>query len=191
MEYKMIQVEDCEDFKEFKLCNLNNEKIVSFDVELNKETALISYETKEKFRNMGFASYGLNLLKSILFSDKNILFLELINLSGDYSRKVAENAGFFSPTNTPNYYVCINPEALEIVNERIDGGRKELKLLDKINRLRDSEEKAKMKMLEKLNQLLEYREITDDQEYIKEIEAEIGHLERILESQDKKGIVNK
>ncbi len=76
MELKLIQVEDDINFKEFKLCNKNNEQIVSFDVELNKGTALISYETIEKFRNNGFASYGLNLLKDFLFGDNNILFLE-------------------------------------------------------------------------------------------------------------------
>lgn len=91
------------------MCNENNEQIVSFDVEINKEIALISYETKESFRNQGYASKGLTLLRDTLFSNNSILFLELINLSGDYSRKVAENAGFFSRSNNLDYYICLNP----------------------------------------------------------------------------------
>lgn len=53
MELKLIQVEDDINFKEFKLCNKNNEQIVSFDVELNKGTALLSrvfFLCSKKFR---------------------------------------------------------------------------------------------------------------------------------------------
>ena len=79
-ELTLILTENELDFKTFKLCNLTGSQIVSFDVEIDKETALISYETQEKFRNKGYASKGLNLLKDVLFNDDNILFLELINL---------------------------------------------------------------------------------------------------------------
>ncbi len=60
---KLIQVED----EVFKLCDENNEEIVSFDVEINKETALISYETKENYRHQGYASIGLSLLRDTTF----------------------------------------------------------------------------------------------------------------------------
>lgn len=114
MALNLVQVKD-----DFKLYNENNEEIASFWVEYNKDIALISYETKEEFRHKGIASKGLNLLKEVLFNEKNILFLELINLSGDYSRKVAENAGFFSPYHTLDYYISLNPRAEEIVNEKL------------------------------------------------------------------------
>lgn len=187
MELRLVQIED-----DFQLYNENDEKIVSFDVEWNKETALISYVTKEKFRNKGFASYGLNLLKEVLFNDKNILFLELINLSGDYSRKVAENAGFFSPYNTLDYYICLNPHAEEIINGRLcslenssNMNNNSQKLLNKIKNLRIRENKSKEKMHNKLEQLLQQRELIEESDYKKYIESEINHLERILKiSQD-------
>lgn len=97
MDVKLVKTVDDLDFKTFKLYTEIGGKLdvtTSFDVEINKETDLISYETKEKYRHQGYASKGLNLLRDTLFSDDNILFLELINLSGDYSRKVAENGGF-------------------------------------------------------------------------------------------------
>ena len=58
------------------------------------------------------------MLKNNLFSDTGILFLELINLSGDYSRKVAENAGFFSPNHCIEYYISLNPNAEIIIDEQ-------------------------------------------------------------------------
>ena len=68
-ELTLILTENELDFKTFKLCNLTGSQIVSFDVEIDKETALISYETQEKFRNKGYASKGLNLLKDVLFNE--------------------------------------------------------------------------------------------------------------------------
>lgn len=187
MDLKLVQVEDDIDFKTFKLCNEKNEYIVNFDVEINKETALISYDTKEKFRNKGFASRGLNLVKEVLFSDNSILFLELINLSGDYSRKVAENAGFFSPTNTINYYISLHPHAKEIVNDRLCnldvssvGYKNSKKQLNRINSLRIRESIAKEKLRSKLEQLLQERELVESGDYKDYIEAEISHLQKIL-----------
>ena len=116
---QLLQTENDLDYKEFKLCNDDGDIIVSFDVEISNGKALISYETKEEFRNQGFASSGLNMLKNILFSNTGILFLELINLSGDYSRKVAENAGFFSPNHSIDYYISLNPDAEIIIDEQI------------------------------------------------------------------------
>ena len=116
---QLLKIENDLNYKEFKLCNDDGDIIVSFDVEISNETALISYETREEFRNQGFASLGLNMLKNILFSDTGILFLELINLSGDYSRKVAENAGFLSPNYSIDYYILLNSDAEIIIDEQI------------------------------------------------------------------------
>lgn len=184
MELKLVQVDD----DEFKLCNDNNEKIVSFDLEINQDTALISYDTKERFRNQGYASKGLILLRDTLFSNKSILFLELINLSGDYSRKVAENALFFSPSNNINYYVCLNPLAEQIINDRLSSldissieYERDQKILEKVKNLRYSENKAKQKLQDKLDELLKIRELEDlEGDYIKYVESEISHLEKIL-----------
>lgn len=187
MKLKLVLTEDDIDFKEFKLCNERNEHIVSFDVEINKETALISYETKEGFRHQGYASKGLNLLNDTLFSNDSILFLELINLSGDYSRKVAENAGFFSPNNTLDYYVLLNPRAEEIINEKLNTldassqiYKKAQRQMDKVSNLRRRENFAKEKMHTKLEQLLYEKELTESEEYRKVLEAEINHLQKIL-----------
>lgn len=196
MELKLVLTEDDIDFKEFKLCNERNEHIVSFDVEINKETALISYETKESFRHQGYASKGLNLLNDTLFSNDSILFLELINLSGDYSRKVAENAGFFSPNNTPDYYVFLNPRAEEIINEKLNTldassqiYKKAQRQMDKVSNLRRRENFAKEKMHAKLEQLLYEKELTESEEYRKVLESEINHLQKILiDQQDTKSL---
>lgn len=191
MKTKLIQTENRKNFKEFKLCNEENEYIVSFDVEIEKETALISYDTKEEFRHQGFASLGLNLLKEILFDD-NILFLELIDLSGDYSRKVAENAGFFSPSNSLNHYIALNPRAEEIVNNRIHDldpnlaqFKKGKKQLEKINYNRHKEDIAREKMHNKLEQLMKQNELIEPGDYKKSIEAEISHLQKILMTSQK------
>ena len=147
---QLLQTQNDLGYKTFELCNDDGDKVASFDVEIEKETAIISYETKQQFRNMGFASLGLNLLKNTLFSDSNILFLQLINLSGDYSRKVAENAGFFSPTHSINYYITLNPNAEIIIDElfkQLDPSsteyRKKQYVLKKIKRLRISEARSK------------------------------------------------
>lgn len=186
MELKLVQTENDVDFKQFKLCNENNDCIVSFDVEVNKETALISYETKEEFRNQGFASRGLNLLKEVLFNG-GILFLELINLSGDYSRKVAENAGFFSPSNSLNYYVSLNPNAEEIVNNKLHDLepnsaqlKKLKKQLEKISNMRLGENRAKENLHNKLEQLLQEREFCEPGDYKNSIEDEISHIQKII-----------
>lgn len=118
MELALVLTED--NFKRYKLCDETGNHIVSFDVEISKDAALINYETQEQFRNQGYASRGLNLLRELLFSYENILFLELINLSGDYSRKVAENAGFFSCSTGMKCYIALNPCAEQILNSRMD-----------------------------------------------------------------------
>lgn len=191
-ELTLILTENELDFKTFKLCNLTGSQIVSFDVEIDKETALISYETQEKFRNKGYASKGLNLLKDVLFNDDNILFLELINLSGDYSRKVAENAGFFSRSGNLDYYVLLNPLAEQILNDRLNfldvssvKSKKTHQLLEKVKNLRQVEFFSKQKMQAKLDELLQQREVVDSVDYKEYIESEINHLQKVLiDSQD-------
>ena len=191
-ELTLILTENELDFKTFKLCNLTGSQIVSFDVEIDKETALISYETQEKFRNNGYASKGLNLLKDVLFNDDNILFLELINLSGDYSRKVAENAGFFSRSGNLDYYVLLNPLAEQILNDRLNfldvssvKFKKTHQLLEKVKKLRQVEFFSKQKMQAKLDELLQQREVVDSVDYKEYIESEINHLQKVLiDSQD-------
>lgn len=169
------------------------EVITSFDVEINKETALISYETKEKYRHQGYASKGLNLLRETLFSDSNILFLELINLSGDYSRKVAENAVFFSRYGSLDYWVSLNPNAEQLINDKLQSldisstkYKRTHKLLDKAETLRKVETLSKQKMQAKLNSLLQQREVEDNEDYKNSLEVEINHLQGILEPQDVK-----
>lgn len=191
-ELTLILTENELDFKTFKLCNLTGSQIVSFDVEIDKETALINYETQEKFRNKGYASKGLNLLKDVLFNDDNILFLELINLSGDYSRKVAENAGFFSRSGNLDYYVLLNPLAEQILNDRLNfldvssvKFKKTHQLLEKVKKLRQVEFFSKQKMQAKLDELLQQREVVDSVDYKEYIESEINHLQKVLiDSQD-------
>lgn len=190
---QLLQIKNDFDFKEFKLCNDDGEILVSFDVEINKDTALISYETKPEFRNKGFASLGLNMLKDTLFRDSNILFLELINLSGDYSRKVAENASFFSPNHSINYYISLNPNAEMIVDEQIrqlDSSSteyiKKQNIQKKIERLRSKENLSKEELRIKLEQLLQQVEMEESGDYRKSIEAEILHLQNLLgESQNR------
>ena len=189
---QLLQTQNDLEYKTFELCNDDGDKVASFDVEIEKETAIISYETKQQFRNMGFASLGLNLLKNTLFSDSNILFLQLINLSSDYSRKVAENAGFFSPTHSINYYITLNPNAEIIIDElfkQLDPSsteyRKKQYVLKKIKRLRISEARSKEELKIKLKQLLQQAEVVELGDYKKYIEDEINHLQNILgKSQD-------
>lgn len=192
MEVKLVQVENDIDYKEFKLCNENNEQIVNFDVEISKETALISYDTKEEFRHQGYASRGLKLVRDTLFGDDDILFLELINLSGDYSRKVAENAGFFSRSGNLDYWVLSNPRAEEIINNRLnslDASSSELsktnRLLKKVQSWQYGATKAKEKLYNKLEQFLEQRDLLElegggKEDYKIYLESEIHHLEGIL-----------
>lgn len=181
---KLIQSENGEDFY---LCNEMGVRIVHFWVEINKETALISYETQESFRNQGYASKGLILLRDTLFSNGSILFLELIHLSGDYSRKVAENAGFFSRSNNLEYYFCLNPHAEQIINDRLSSldtfsveYKRTLKLFEKVQNNRLYEKRAKQKLQDKLNELLQRRELEEPGEYRERIETEIDHIQKIL-----------
>ncbi len=190
---QLLQTGNDLDYKTFELCNDDGDTVASFDAEINEETALISYETKQQFRNMGFASLGLNLLKNVLFSDFNILFLELINLSGDYSRKVAENAGFFSPSHSIDYYISLNPDAeiiIEELFEQLDSSsteyRKKQNVYNKVKRLRACENRSKEELKRKLKQLLQEQAIVLESGYYKKhIEDEINHLHNILgKSQD-------
>ena len=118
MNAKLVQISNDSETADFELQSDNNERIVRYDVEFNGISALISYETEEHFKNQGYASYGLCLLRDYLFS-QDILFLELINLSGDYSRKVAENAGFISRAGDLTYYSLSNPIGESILNKQM------------------------------------------------------------------------
>lgn len=187
MKLILIKTKEDNDFQQFILCNNINEPISSFDVEINRNTALISYKTSEQYQNKGYASEGLIKLKEELFKDDNILFLELINLSGDYSRKVAENAGFISPSNNLDYYVLLNPRAEEILTNLLNTlddssleYKKAKKLLEKVKVMKNRELMARSKQQEKLNELLERLELESDEEYRKKLEEEIKHLKKVL-----------
>ena len=189
---QLYQTKNDLDYKEFKLCKDNGDIIVSFDVEISNGTALISYATRQQFRNQGFASLGLNMLKNVLFSDTGILFLQLINLSGDYSRKVAENAGFFSPSHSIDDYILLNPDAEIIIEEQIHQLNpssadyiKKKNVQKKIKRLRVRENYSKKELRNKLEQLLQQVEVVESGDYKEYIETEIHHLQNILgESQN-------
>lgn len=187
MSANLILTEDEDGIAEYKLKNENNEEISSYTVERNKGKALISYETKEAFRKQGYASLGLNLLKDELFRDNRTLLLELINLSGDYSRKVAENAGFFSPNNSIDYFITLHPFAEDIVERRMQQLEKESveyirqeRLLQRLRSLRQQQQNAQKRLLDKLNSLKAEEKVTTDERYRKDINAEIRHIERIL-----------
>ncbi|HAB67162.1 MAG TPA: hypothetical protein DCE23_07330 [Firmicutes bacterium] len=172
--------------KAYKLLNDNNEEVAAFDVEINNETALISYSTKEEHRNQGYASKGLTLLKEKLFNEENILFLELINISNDYSRKVAENAGFFSNNNI-NFYTSLNPNAEMIVKSHLSTltdtsseYRKVKILLEKITSWRRKEQAAKERLRLKLESLLQEKDVASPDEYREYVQSEIPHLTNIL-----------
>lgn len=192
MEVKLVQVENGVDYKAFKLCNENNEQLGDFYVEIDKETALISYDTREEFRKQGYASRGLKLVRDTLFGNNDILFLELINLTGDYSRKVAENAGFFSRSGNLDYWVLANPRAEEIINSRLNSSdissselSKTNRLLQKVSSWQYGAVKAKEKLHNKLEQLLEERELIElekgeNRDYKNYLESEIHHLKGIL-----------
>ena len=157
---KLELVESNDELSEYKLKNKDGKILTSFSVEWNKTNALISYETDENYRNQGYASLGLNMLKQELFSTNHALTLELINLSGDYSRKVAENAGFFSPYGSINYYVAINPAAEEIIESQLLRAQADStsytrlqKLLNRIRSLKKAQKNDKLKKQEKLEAL--------------------------------------
>lgn len=183
-----------EEVSDYKLKSESDEEISSYTVEINKETALISYETNTAYRNQGYASLGLNLLKSELFKTNRILVLELINLSGDYSRKVAENAGFFSPHNSINYFVALHPFAENIVEksmQQFERGTpeysKQEKLLQRMRTLRKYQKKAHIRLANKLVSLKEEVKLTDDENYKKNLNDEIKHIERIFSNLPQKG----
>ncbi len=172
---------------DYVLCDDHGDNIVSFCVEVEKNEALISYVTEKQFRNKGFASLGLNMLKDILFSESDILFLNLIDLSSDYSRKVAENAGFFSPSNSLDYYVSVNPKAEIIIDDLLQKSdqsstnyKKVQRLQKKLRRLRNIERQRKEIMKNKLESLLQEVEIVESDDYKRLIESEIHHIQNIL-----------
>lgn len=187
MNVKLVKTNVDSEYADFELRNENDVKIVSFEVEFGTDKALISYETIEAYRNQGFASQGLCLLRDYLFQE-NILILELINLSGDHSRKVAENARFFSGSpNSLDFYLALNPLAENIIGEQIKsvvpGTLEHTKLekkLHKVKKVRLRELSAKNALREKLNNLMATRELTDDLDYKDILSAEIKHLQNIL-----------
>ena len=63
---KLELVDNDDSVSEYKLKNADGEVITSYSVEWNRTNALISYETSEKYRNQGYASLGLNMLKKEL-----------------------------------------------------------------------------------------------------------------------------
>lgn len=184
MNVKLVLMDNNEDYK---LKSEADEEISSYSVERNKEKALISYETDVAFRNQGYASLGLNLLKRELFKENRTLILELINLSGDYSRKVAENAGFFSPHNSINYFVALHPFAEEIVErnmQQFERGTleysKQERLLQRMRNLRKQQKKANTRLADKLASLKTQLELEDDENHRINLKSEISHIERIL-----------
>lgn len=184
---KLELVDNDGECSEYKLKNANGEVITRYSVEWNKTNALISYETCEKYRNQGYASLGLNMLRKELFTNNRALTLELINLSGDYSRKVAENAGFFSPHNSIDYYVTINPFAEEVLESKLQQCQSDSKLytqlqrlLQRIKALKKAQRTSRIKMQEKLDELKKTLEVADDEGYKEELMAEVTHLEGII-----------
>lgn len=184
MNVKLVLMDNNEDYK---LKSKADEEISSYSVERDKEKALISYETNVAFRNQGYASLGLNLLKRELFKENRTLILELINLSGDYSRKVAENAGFFSPHNSINYFVALHPFAEEIVErnmQQFERGTleysKQERLLQRMRNLRKQPKKANTRLADKLASLKTQLELEDDENHRINLKSEISHIERIL-----------
>lgn len=194
MDIKLVKVDSDENGAEYKLKNGDNVNIVSYSVEYNKEnilkSALISYETKLEYRHQGYASLGLNMLKNEIFSGNHILLLELIHLSGDYSRKVAENAGFFPASGNLNYFVALHPFAEAIVTQQMSNVEKESseykkneRLLEKIKYRRISENVAMENLrnkLESLRQEHSYAIADQEMEYVKTLDVEISHIEKIL-----------
>lgn len=194
---KLVLVDSDEETLEYELKSKSGEKISSYTVERNKEKALISYETSIAFRNKGYASMGLNLLKKELFKENNIFILELINLSGDYSRKVAENAGFFSPYNSIDYFVALHPFAEDIIERNMQQLESETsrydkqeKLLQRMRSLRKKQSKANTRLVSKLAYLKTQVELEDNENYKIDLQNEINHIERILNNSPQKNNEN-
>lgn len=173
--------------EEFALCNENGEILTRFTVEYEREKAIISYYTKPNFQNNGYASKGLNLLKKKLFESNRIFILDLINLSGEYSKNVAENAGFFSHGSL-DLYQTIHPHAEEILERKITStsgdDKRYKKILEKIRGMRKIQNKAKQKLADELLYMYRLREDIEetDDEYRKRIEKRIKHLEKIVDN---------
>ena len=163
-------------------------ELVSFDAEkVEEDKVLISYETNREYRNQGYASLGLNLLKEHLFGEE-MLILELIHLSGDFSRKVAQNAGFvdYGPNNL-EYYFVVNPNSEDIIkakmaelNPESSEYKKLNRKLQKIEALKLREAASKEKLARKLEQLKNDIELIDNEEHKRELEIEIQHLKKVL-----------
>lgn len=175
------------DEEEFALCNENGDILTRFSVEYEREKAIISYDTKPDFQNKGYASKGLNLLKKKLFESNKIFILELINLSGEYSQKVAENAEFFPRGISLNCYQTIHPYAEEILERQIASISTEdnrgKKLLEKIRGIRKIQNNAKQKLADELDTLIRRENEEDlDEEYRQRIEKRIKHLEKIVDN---------
>jgi len=172
--------------EEFALYNESGEIVTRFTVEYEKEKAIISYDTKPEFQNRGYASKGLNLLKKKLFEGNQIFILELIDLSGEYSQNVAENAGFFS-RGSLNCYQTIHPYAEEILESQMisisSEDTRHKKLLEKIRGMRRIQNMAKQKLADELEMLKGLEKRNDlDEEYRQRIEKRIKHLERIVDN---------
>lgn len=187
MNVKLVLMDHDEEISDYKLTNESDEKISIYTVEKKREKSLISYETNVAFRNQGYASLGLNLLKNELFKDTHTLILELINLSGDYSRKVAENAYFFSPYHSMNYYIALHPLAEDIIEksmQQLKRGTSEYEkqehLLQKIKTLREYQKEAHIRLTNKLISLKAQVKLTNDENYIRSLKTEISHIESIL-----------
>lgn len=174
------------DEEEFALCNENGDTLTRFSVEYEREKAIVSYDTKPDFQNKGYASKGLNLLKKKLFESNKIFILELINLSGEYSQKVAENAEFFSRGSSLNCYQTIHPCAEEILERQMASSSTEdnryKKLLEKIRGMRKIQNNAKQKLADELDTLRRTNEENLDEEYKQRIEKRIKHLEKIVDN---------
>lgn len=172
----LIVIDSDEEQEEIKLVNESNEILTSFSIEFNaKNQALISYETEPNHQHKGYASIGLDMVANYLFK-KGIIVLELIDLTGDYSRKVAENAGFYEVGSGLTCFRRVNPEAELIAPNE--------KWINKIEGYRNKERKYIEKLAMKLSSLKEMLAIENDSSRKKEIEEEIMHLERVLNSRN-------
>jgi len=125
-------------------------------------------------------------LKKKLFESNKVFILELINLSGEYSQKVAENAEFFSRGISLNCYQTIHPYAEEILERQMASINTEdsrcKKLLEKIRGMRKIQNNAKQKLADELDRLRRENEEDLDEEYRQRIEKRIKHLEKIVDN---------
>lgn len=150
--------------------------------------ALISYVTIESKRNNGYASIGLTLLRDRLFQE-GFCILEAIDISGEYSKRALENAGFFATSkDSLDNFVSLNPNAEEIISEQMLRSFKDSRqaryielLYKEVLRLRFRKTQAYLEMHQRLLSCKESLELIDDNsQYKQTIEGEIRHLERAL-----------